>query len=321
MVDYIHQVPARSEVSKPVILRGQSNGEIDPTLRRPIPSERPANRPGFEMVVPAARAYVAMHAAARADGVVLKPTSAADTYRSVDNQLALFKGRYAVDGQCGKCKTCPGFERRCKKCNANGQPVATAACPGASNHGWGLAVDLDLRDGPHILAWLEANARAYGFGWETVPEEPWHIRYFVGDAVPAAVLAFEGGTADTTSHPIDPAVDHIIDTDSQPEGDDDMPTHRWTPKGFRNEFEIPGGLPITPAELLNPDQSGAFLNDINPFGDLKQIIEFHTHRLTAIIHRNGITPQQIADGYFIRDETVELSPAEIEQYRHIGIPI
>jgi hypothetical protein len=323
MASYVDQVPKRTEIQLPSLLHGQSNGLLDPSVRQRIPSERPHDPAGFELTVPAARAYTAMHAAARADNVIVKPTSSADTYRTLANQQRLFEARYEVDAPGGGCKRCADGVLRCRKCGANGKPVATAACPGTSNHGWGLAVDIDLRGPTDILGWLEQHARSFGFGWETVPEEKWHIRYFVGDAIPAAVLAFEAGSSApvpaAAAVPVPVLAEREVPAIAQ--GDDDMPTHRWAPKGFRNEFEIPGGLPVTPAELLNPDQSGAFLNEINPFGELKLIIEFHTHRLTAIIHRNGITAQQIADGYFIRDPAVELTAGEAQEYARLGIPV
>jgi hypothetical protein len=58
-----------------------------------------------------------------------------------------------------------------------------AAEPGTSNHGWGLAVDLGLD--ANALAWMQANARTYG--WEHPSwarpggskPEPWHWE-FVG---------------------------------------------------------------------------------------------------------------------------------------------
>jgi hypothetical protein len=66
-----------------------------------------------------------------------------------------------------------------------------------SNHGWALAVDVANASGAR-LAWLEANALSFGWSWELVPEEPWHIRYYTGDAIPAAVLAYEQSPKETT---------------------------------------------------------------------------------------------------------------------------
>ena len=45
------------------------------------------------------------------------------------------------------------------------------------------------------MNWLIANVKDFGFSWEVVPEEPWHLRYVSGDNVPAAVAAFTGGVA------------------------------------------------------------------------------------------------------------------------------
>ena len=74
--------------------------------------------------------------------------------------------------------------------------VGTAAWPGTSNHGWGLAVDLKLRGGEY--AWMLANAPR--FGWVNPlwardgkgVEEPWHWEH-VG--APAVVPHIIGGDA------------------------------------------------------------------------------------------------------------------------------
>lgn len=50
-----------------------------------------------------------------------------------------------------------------------------AARPGWSNHQHGRALDLYLRE-PGTLAWLDANARRFGFR-RTVRGEPWHWEY------------------------------------------------------------------------------------------------------------------------------------------------
>ncbi|MFC4064037.1 M15 family metallopeptidase [Actinoplanes subglobosus] len=46
-----------------------------------------------------------------------------------------------------------------------------AARPGTSEHGWGMATDLDLNS--EALAWMRKNAKNYGFV-ENVPRESWH---------------------------------------------------------------------------------------------------------------------------------------------------
>ena len=46
-----------------------------------------------------------------------------------------------------------------------------AAVPGTSDHGWGMAVDLDLD--AQAQAWMRKHGPAYGFHEDT-PREPWH---------------------------------------------------------------------------------------------------------------------------------------------------
>jgi peptidoglycan hydrolase-like protein with peptidoglycan-binding domain len=45
------------------------------------------------------------------------------------------------------------------------------------------------------------NVKDFGFSWEVVPEEPWHLRYVAGDDVPAAVAAFTGEEVSTVPAP------------------------------------------------------------------------------------------------------------------------
>lgn len=129
----------------------------------------------------AANAWKAMKAAAAADGIELKPTSAGDLYRSYDSQLAAFKQRYVeteIPGQ--STRTFEGKKYWLKK------GMAPLAAPGTSQHNSGLAVDVHTASGPR-LQWMIANCVKFGFSWEVVPEEPWHIRYTEGDNVPEAV--------------------------------------------------------------------------------------------------------------------------------------
>jgi len=65
-----------------------------------------------------------------------------------------------------------------------------AAVPGTSNHGWGLAIDLDQLNGYRSAqyAWLKANAMTYGWHHPTYmdeggrgPHEPWHWEFGTSD--------------------------------------------------------------------------------------------------------------------------------------------
>ena len=102
---------------------------------------------GHRLAAPAAAAMEGLLRAARQDGVTIGIT---DSYRGYDEQvdLARRKGLYAQGG--------------------------LAAAPGTSDHGWGLAVDLDLD--ARAQAWMRANAGRFGFA-ENTPREPWHWKF------------------------------------------------------------------------------------------------------------------------------------------------
>lgn len=101
----------------------------------------------FRLSSDAAASFRQMHADAQAAGITIGVN---DAYRTYDEQvdLAARKGLYSQGG--------------------------LAATPGKSNHGWGLAIDLEL-DG-QAQAWMRENAHKYGFV-EDVPREPWHWTY------------------------------------------------------------------------------------------------------------------------------------------------
>lgn len=102
---------------------------------------------GHRLWAPAADALEKMIAAAKADGVKIGIT---DSYRSFDEQvdLARRKGLYSQGG--------------------------LAAKPGTSDHGWGLATDLDLN--AKAQSWMRANGKRFGFEEDT-PREPWHWKF------------------------------------------------------------------------------------------------------------------------------------------------
>jgi LAS superfamily LD-carboxypeptidase LdcB len=115
--------------------------------RIPVDALTEIGSTGHRLAAPAATAMEGLLRAARQDGVTIGIT---DSYRSYDEQvdLARRKGLYAQGG--------------------------LAAAPGTSDHGWGLAVDLDLD--AKAQAWMRANAGRFGFT-ENTPREPWHWKF------------------------------------------------------------------------------------------------------------------------------------------------
>jgi hypothetical protein len=57
------------------------------------------------------------------------------------------------------------------------------------------------------LRWLAEHAPDYGFSWELLPEEPWHLHYCPGDKVPAAVVAYESRIGRAPVVPVIPDVE------------------------------------------------------------------------------------------------------------------
>ena len=64
------------------------------------------------------------------------------------------------------------------------------ATPGKSMHNLGLAIDIANASEPKRLNWLIANIKDFGFSWEVVPSEPWHIRLVTGPFPTPAVVAY-----------------------------------------------------------------------------------------------------------------------------------
>lgn len=132
-----------SGAQAPAALLQYGNGKIPVELLTPIGIN------SHRLYAPAAEGFIAMRAAAAAEGIDIGVT---DSYRTYEQQvdLAARKGLYKNGG--------------------------LAAVPGTSKHGWGMAVDIDVD--PAGLAWMRANAERFGFV-ENVPREPWHWE-FVG---------------------------------------------------------------------------------------------------------------------------------------------
>ncbi|WP_306214601.1 M15 family metallopeptidase [Actinoplanes sp. RD1] len=125
----------------PTELAAYGNGKI------PAGALEKVGNTGHKLWAPAAENLNRMIQDAKAQGVSIGIT---DSYRPYEEQvdLARRKGLYSQGG--------------------------LAAKPGTSEHGWGMATDLDLNG--KALKWMRANADKYGFV-ENVPRESWHWAY------------------------------------------------------------------------------------------------------------------------------------------------
>ncbi len=162
----------------PKDLKGIEPGKLPANLLKAVPG-------GGKMHWIAACAWMAMVKKAKAAGVELKPTSSGDTYRTYDSQKSGFLTRYQLAPIPGQStKTFEGKTWYLKK------GMAMLATPGKSQHNLGLAVDVHSASEPKRINWLIANVKEFGFSWEVVPSEPWHLRYVCGDNIPASVKAW-----------------------------------------------------------------------------------------------------------------------------------
>lgn len=62
----------------------------------------------------------------------------------------------------------------------------SAAIPGTSVHGWGLAIDISNYN--PVWSWLKANARTYGFAVDVIADERWHIEFVGSLTIPASTI-------------------------------------------------------------------------------------------------------------------------------------
>lgn len=165
-------------VTLPADLKGVTPGKLPEHLLRPAVG-------GGKLHWIAAASWAAMVEAAKADGVELKPTSSGDTYRDYEVQKRGFLQRYQLEPIKGtSTKEFEGKTWYLKK------GMAMLATPGKSQHNLGIAVDVHSASEPKRINWLIANVEKFGWSWEVVPSEPWHIRYVSGDNVPSAVREY-----------------------------------------------------------------------------------------------------------------------------------
>ncbi|WP_127504068.1 M15 family metallopeptidase [Actinoplanes solisilvae] len=125
----------------PTDLAAYGNGRIPASALEQVGGTR------HKLWAPAAQSLNQMINDAKKEGVHIGIT---DSYRPYTEQvdLARRKGLYSQGG--------------------------LAAKPGTSEHGWGMATDLDLN--AKALSWMKQNGEKYGFEMN-VPRENWHWAY------------------------------------------------------------------------------------------------------------------------------------------------
>lgn len=215
-----------SPMKKPSTLAGKENGKLPDSILVSI------GIGNARMEKTAARSFLAMFDEARKAGFVIRQVG---HYRTFDEQVKLFTSRYDPVSKITFDQT-PSDRRKVwerapqngynstfwiKKL-INGKYPATAASPGASNHGLGLALDIaeeydgdpqpdSIRDA--FVRWLISNAGKYGISAE-LQSEPWHWRYVAGDDIPLATQLYESSYAGNppvpTPQPTMPAGPSIV---------------------------------------------------------------------------------------------------------------
>jgi zinc D-Ala-D-Ala carboxypeptidase len=125
----------------PQDLAAYGNGHI------PADALEPVGNPGAKLWAPAAESLNRLIQDAKKDGVTIGIN---ESYRPYSEQveLARKKGLYSQGG--------------------------LAAKPGTSEHGWGMAADLELNSSAQ--SWMRTHAADYGFV-NNVPRESWHWAY------------------------------------------------------------------------------------------------------------------------------------------------
>ena len=152
----------------PAALQGVPNGKLSGKILRPV-------KCGGQMWEGAAEAFDRMYDQATQSGIKLRNIG---DYRSFDAQLGLFMQRYALEDTGRVPKVTREWDGKTWILRKGMSPSST---PGKSNHGLGLAIDLDVTTAK-VLDWLCLNAPTYGFYLQSddpsSPEfEAWHWQF------------------------------------------------------------------------------------------------------------------------------------------------
>ena len=136
----------------------------------------------------AAAAFEEMATAAKAEGIILKSTSAGDTLRSLSQQEAGFRTRYTKEvipnASTKHWNNETWYLKPGMAMLATPYDDPADAKARGSRHLYGIAIDIAGTNGNSpILKWLLANEVRFGFSHEVLGDangkgaESWHIRY------------------------------------------------------------------------------------------------------------------------------------------------
>ena len=154
-------------VNIPPRLKQYGNGQLPDEVLSPIVS-------GGRLWSEAAWWWNMMCAAAERDGVKIRSVSAG--YRSLEAQERLFFDRYVPRKTLRRPEVKRFYKGKWWWLRVGKAPSAT---PGKSNHGWGLAQDIQVPR--KTFRWMCENAPKYGFYMQAAkgsPEyEAWHWQF------------------------------------------------------------------------------------------------------------------------------------------------
>ena len=158
---------------KPAGLKPYKNGELPAKVLSKIPSG------GTGVIAylwsPCAWSFSIMFEMARRDGIKLKSTG--KQYRPLKSQEALFFERMSPTPTDRKPPVTRRYKGKVWWLKRGKAPVAT---PGQSVHGWGCAVDVDVRN-RKTYEWLCNNGPKYGWYLagprSSASFEPWHWQW------------------------------------------------------------------------------------------------------------------------------------------------
>lgn len=205
-----YTLPINNNVVRPSTSSQYSNGQFPSSALVQVPNVRTKCLTDRT----AARAFEACFALAiKMLGIEIKDVGDFRTFQEqinllVDRYIPVSKARYdATPSQHRKIwaqATNYGYSSVywIKNYDKFGYWPATAATPGTSNHGYGLAIDIaeeyDNDSSPDpiteaFVGWLCIYGPIFGI-YATLASEKWHWQYIRGDQIPQAVLDYEAGS-------------------------------------------------------------------------------------------------------------------------------